>query len=291
MENNTQYSDLHIHTVFSDGRKTPEEIFNKCIENSFKAFSITDHDTLCGVYKALEIKDKYDIEFIPGIEISCHEGKREFHLLAYDFDPYHDRLLNHIEILKGNRRKRAEKIIKRLDKINIKIDLDYVLQLAGDAPITRPHIAQAMLDMGKVTLFKEAFMYYLAKGKPGYVDKTGYPIKLAIEVVHQAGGVTSVAHPGYALNPDIMKKFQKYGLDGVEVIHPSHNEYIRNKLFDLATKFNMLTTGGSDYHGIHEYEEGNFGKSIVPHLWVENIHKLSEAKKSAMNLAINSIFG
>lgn len=267
--------DLHIHTIYSDGVKTPEEIFDKCVKQGFKAFSITDHDTLDGCVRALEIKDNYDVEFITGVEISCHEKKMEFHLLGYNFDINNDQLRTHIEELKRNRKVRAEKILQRLQKVRINLELDYVEEIAGEAPITRPHIANAMLNNNMVNNLKEAFLLYLGNGRPGFVEKTNYPMKDAIKLINDAGGIASVAHPGHTLTPDILKRIVSHGIDGIEVIHPSHDLKMRTYYKNIAGQFYLIATGGSDYHGIYEYDDKTFGKNTVPYSTVQSIKRSS----------------
>ncbi len=251
--------------------KTPEEIYAKCVEQGFSAFAITDHDTVDGVAKAMEINNKYDIELISGVEISCHESKREFHLLGYNFDINNDRLRTHIEELKKNRKVRAEKILQRLTKVRINLELDYIEEIAGEAPITRPHIANAMLNNNMVNNLKEAFLLYLGNGRPGFVEKTSFPIREAIRLINEAGGIASLAHPAHSLTNDVLQKLIKYGIDGIEVIHPSHDQRLRTHYQNIANQYYLISTGGSDYHGLYEYDDISFGKNTVPYTVVEAI--------------------
>lgn len=263
--------DLHIHSIYSDGVKTPEEIFIKCVNQNFKAFSITDHDTIDGCIKAYEIKDNYDIEFLSGIEISCHERKREFHLLGYNFDINNDRLQTQIELFKKNRRVRAEKILQRLTKVKVNIELDYVEEIAVEAPITRPHIANAMLNNNFVSNLKEAFLLYLGNGRPGFVEKANFPIKEAISLINDAGGIASLAHPAHNLTQDILKRLLNYGIDGIEVVHPTHDQKMKMYYKNLASQYYLIATGGSDYHGLYEFDDYSFGKFTIPYSTVESI--------------------
>jgi predicted metal-dependent phosphoesterase TrpH len=264
-------ADLHIHTTYSDGARTPEDMFIRLENIGMKAFSITDHDTVEGCVKAFEIADKYDIEFIPGIEMSCHEKNKEYHLLGYNIDVNNDKLREHLHNFRFARLNRAEKILQKLKRVKIDIDIDYVLQIAGEAPIARPHIATAMINMKYASSWKEAFLLYLGDGRPGYVDKANFPISEAIKMINQAGGVASLAHPARSITQDTLYRVIEYGLDGIEVFHPMHDEALRNYYQTIAGQYWLLGTGGSDFHGNREFDEFNLGKIAAPYSVVESI--------------------
>jgi len=264
-------ADLHIHTTYSDGAKSPEDILVRLENIGLKACAITDHDTVDGCIKALTYKDKYNVEVITGIELSCHEKKREYHLLGYNLDVNNDRLRTHLESFKRSRRIRAEKILQKLKKVRIELELDYVEEIAGVAPITRPHIANAMIQNKFVNTWKEAFLLYLGDGRPGYVEKTNFPISEAIKMVNEAGGIASLAHPGRSITQEVLYKVIDYGLDAIEVIHPGHDISLRNYYQTIAGQYWLMSTGGSDYHGTRDYDDFNFGKFTVPYSTVESI--------------------
>ncbi len=271
-------ADLHIHTTYSDGTKTPDAIFTRLDNIGMKAFAITDHDTVDGCINANSIKHKYSIEFLPGIELSCHEKNKEYHLLGYNFDLENDRLRTHLHSFKNVRKYRAEKILEKLKKIKMDIDLDYVLEIAGDAPIARPHIATAMINLKYVMNWKEAFLLYLGDGRPGYVEKSNFPLSEAIKMVNQAGGVASLAHPARSIPQETLYRVIEYGLDGIEVVHPMHDEALRKYYRIIAGQYWLLETGGSDYHGNREFDEFNIGKFGVPYSVVESIKFHSNKK-------------
>ncbi len=264
-------ADLHIHTTYSDGAKTPEDILIRLDNIGLQACAITDHDTVDGCIKALSLQKKYKVEIISGIELSCHEKKREYHLLGYNIDVNNDKLRSHLEEFKHSRRIRAEKILQKLKKVRIELELDYIEEIAGVAPITRPHIANAMIQNKLVNTWKEAFLLYLGDGRPGYVEKMNFPISEAIKMVNQAGGIASLAHPGRSITQENLYKVIDYGLDAIEVIHPGHDISLRNYYQTIAGQYWLMSTGGSDYHGSRDYDDFNFGKFTVPYSTVESI--------------------
>lgn len=268
-------ADLHIHTTYSDGAKSPEDILIRLENLGIKACAITDHDTVDGSVKAMSLQSKYSVEIISGIEISCHEQTKEYHLLGYNIDVNNDKLLTHLEKFRNGRRIRAEKILQRLKRERIEIELDYVEEIAGVAPITRPHIANAMIQNKHVNNWREAFLLYLGDGKPAYVEKPNYPISEAIKLVNHAGGIASLAHPGRTIGPDVLHRVINYGLDAIEMIHPSHDVAMKKYYQNIASQYCLMTTGGSDYHGTRDYDDFNLGKFTVPLSIIDSIRMYS----------------
>lgn len=165
------YVDLHTHTIYSDGVLTPEQLLQKAQKVGLSAISITDHDSVDGCIEAHGIAKDYSIEIIDGIEFSCYEDGREFHILGYNFDPTDSEVGRYLEEFREARHTRAMRIVKKLNDLNIPISFDQVLNKAGKAPIARPHIASVLIDINAVRNMKEAFWSYLADGKPAYEPK------------------------------------------------------------------------------------------------------------------------
>jgi len=265
------YVDLHTHTTYSDGILTPAELLTKAESKGLRAISITDHDSIDGCIEARELSKEYFVEIIDGIEFSCYEDAKEFHILGYNFDIYNPELKRYLEKFREERYKRAGKIVEKLNNLKIPIEFNDVEVKAGKAPIARPHIAAVMNDMGIVPNLKEAFWHYLADGKPAYEPKSNFTISQALKVINKAGGVAVLAHPGKYLTQDELYKVIKIGIDGIEVVHPSHDETLVNFYRKTASQYWLLATGGSDYHGNREYDEVNFGKYIMPYSVVDSI--------------------
>ncbi|MGL4773742.1 MAG: PHP domain-containing protein [Clostridium sp.] len=246
-----KYADLHIHSSYSDGNITPEDIIKTAKDKGIKCISITDHDTIDSQYITREKID--GLKIIPGIEFSTEYEDLELHILGYFIDIDNERLNNTINKLKKSRLNRGKKIIEKLQLQDIAITLDDV-ELRNSSTLSRSHIANAIVSKGYEENYKEAFTNYLVKGKAAYVrgDKLHY--KEVIEVINEAGGVAVLAHPGKIYRSmeveSVIRKLKCCGLRGVEVYHPSHTSKQINYFYNLCKKHKLCITGGSDYHGI-----------------------------------------
>lgn len=269
--NNAKIADMHLHTVYSDGIYTPEDIFAKAKASGLAAISITDHDTIDECEECFDLSKKYDIDYITGVEFSCFEDSVEYHILGYKLDIDNKPLKKHLSEFRQFRYARAVSILSKLEKLGKPVKLSKVLEIAGKAPIIRPHIAKALFDEGHVKSVKEAFQKYIGDWKPAYVPKKPFRVEDAIKLINNAGGVASLAHPGPFLSQEALYNMIQSGLDGIEVIHPIHDESLRNFYHSVASQYWLLVTGGSDYHGNKEYDELNFGKLVVPYSIFESI--------------------
>ncbi len=265
------YVDLHTHTIYSDGILTPEQLLQKAQKVGLTAISITDHDSVDGCIEAHAIAKDYSIEIIDGIEFSCYEDGREFHILGYNFDPTDSEVARYLEEFRTARHSRAMKIVKKLNDLNIPITFEQVLNKAGKAPIARPHIASVLMDINAVKNMKEAFWSYLAEGKPAYEPKKAFKIDQAVQLINRTGGVAILAHPGKFISQEDLYQIIKDGIDGIEVWHPSHDKSTINFFRNIASQYWLLETGGSDFHGNRDYDEDNFGRVRVPYSIVDSI--------------------
>lgn len=268
---NTHVADMHMHTVFSDGILTPDELFAKAKQVGLTAISVTDHDTIDGCRECAEAGKKNDIDYMTGVEFSCFEESVEYHILGYNLDIDNPALKKHLSEFRQYRYARAVTILSKLEKLGKPIKLSRVLEIAGKAPIIRPHIATAMYEAGHVKSVKDAFQKYLGDWKPAYVPKKPFPVVEAIKLINSAGGIASLAHPGPFLSQESLYEMIQFGLDGIEVIHPMHDDSLRNFYHSVASQYWLLETGGSDYHGSKEYDENNLGKLVVPYSIFESI--------------------
>lgn len=254
------FADLHTHTNFSDGLLSPKDLMLKAKEKGIEILSITDHDTLEGLKVAKNLEQEIGIKLINGIELSCTFANSEFHLLAYNFDMNSDELNTQLEKLKSDRVNRGKKIVEKLNSIGKMITYDEVAEKADEASITRPHVAQVLIDRGFAHNIKDAFHRFLMKGRPAFVKKDEFHIKEAIEMVKRTGGKSVIAHPSHFVSPYHITKFIEFGVDGIEVMHPSNSLDIQDSMRNITHQFWLMETGGSDYHGTREYDEANFGK-------------------------------
>lgn len=266
-------ADLHIHSTYSDGIFTPEYIIQKAKALGLAGISFTDHDTVNGFLAAQDLCKSNNLDLISGIELSCHYNGREYHILAYNFDPEDNGMKQIIANSTANRLIRAEKIIEKLNNNKISISMDDVYEFAGKAPLARPHIASAMVKKGFVESSKEAFLYHIGDGRYAYHEKLNFPVEEGIKIINKSGGVSVLAHPAKTIDQTTLITFVKYGLDGVEVVHPLHNKHLQSKYHRFAAQYSLLETGGSDFHGNRDYDEGNFGKFVISYTAFDKIKR------------------
>ena len=282
--------DLHIHTTASDGTFTPSEVISLAHELKLKAIAITDHDTLAGSKEALLLGIPASLDFLTGVEISAasppfYAGSGSFHLLGYSIR-LDDPELNHaLEKLQQARKNRNPAIISRLNDLGISITLDEVRRQAGDGQLARPHIAQLLVKKGVVNGMDEAFDRFLGTDGPAYVDKYRIECHQAIKRILDAGGIPVLAHPATlkcTSDEEIEKQVKKlldYGLKGIEAFYSDHAPSQSELYLRLAEKYDLLVTGGSDFHGpkIKGIDLGTGkGKLQVPY---ELLQKMKESQR------------
>lgn len=264
-------ADLHTHTTYSDGILKPDELLKLAVSKGLSAISIVDHDTLDGNIVAQSISSDYGIEVIMGCEFSCYENGKEYHLLGYAFDPDNQSMKVHLDNYRIARFTRAKQIHKKLLAVGANISFDDILATADKAPVARPHIASVLVKQGYANDLRDAFMKFIGDGSPAYYPKAIFPVEMAIKMINKANGVAVLAHPRNYIDQPTLYKFIQSGLDGIEVNHPSHSEEQRKFYHYVASQYWLLETGGSDYHGSREFDEGNIGNFYVPYSVVESI--------------------
>ncbi|RMD91823.1 MAG: PHP domain-containing protein [Calditrichaeota bacterium] len=273
-ESNHRFADLHLHTNLSDGAYSPKELIDKLLPFGLKAIAIVDHDEVGALEDAIRYGKKQGLEVIPGVELSVRFKHIEIHLLGYFIDFQNEELKEYLKFVKSERIKRVERIIKKLEKSGIYITLDRVLQQSGDGSVGRPHIAKVLVEEGYVFSFQEAFNKYLANNQPAYEPNYKIEIHEALNLITSAGGISCIAHPGIDLTDEALITLIKAGVQGIETIHPKHNSAQTEFYSRLAKKFNLLETGGSDYHGGSQSHE-TLGQYKVPYSVVEQMKKIT----------------
>lgn len=268
----SKFADLHIHTKASDGKITAEEAVLLAHRMGLAAISIADHDTVEGVEAALRVSKEYGIEIIPGVELSSEIKGVELHLLGYFIDWRDKWFRNKLREFQAARKDRAQRIIEKLQDLGMEIPYEAVLALDGRV-LGRPHIAQVMLDHGYVKTIDEAFDRYLGLGKPAYVEKFPLSPKEAINIIKRMNGVPVLAHPVFAQADDMLPELIELGLQGLEVYHSKHDAQTTSYYEQLAQKYGLLMTGGSDAHG----SEAPVGSVRVPYSLVEELKKAATA--------------
>lgn len=266
------WADLHVHTNVSDGVDGPEFIIQKAARLRLQAVAITDHDAVGGIQPAQQKGKELGIEIIPGIELSTFDGQYDIHILGYFIDASDEGIRNYVLFLQDERRRRAEKIVQKLHEMGVRLRVELVWEKAGRGSIGRPHIAEALMEEGYVLSYDEAFYRYLAEGKPAYVPKYKISPREGIELIHRAGGLAFIAHPGMGLNLDVLINYIRIGIDGIEIQHPKHSLRTINELYQLAIKQGLLVSGGSDSHGERNGED-TMGLFNVPYQFVKEMKK------------------
>jgi len=270
-----KYCDLHIHTIFSDGLYTPEEAVRKAKELNFSAIASADHDAVSGIERAEKEGEKIGMEVIPACEFSCLMKNKDVHILAYFLDYKNEKLNDFLKKVQNKRIERAEKIIGNLREQGIKIELKRVLEVAKNGAVGRPHIAQVLLEEGYVQTIEEAFMKFIGYHCPAYVPKMEISPEEALKIIKDFKGISILAHPVAYDFSEIIFPLIKMGIMGIEVYHPDHNEENTKYFLEIAQKYGLLITGGSDCHG------GRKGKLFLGEIKLPYFHlsKLKDKKK------------
>lgn len=245
--------DLHTHSTASDGTEAPAEVMRAAARAGLDIVGLSDHDTVLGWKEAAAEATSLGLGFVPGVEVSCRREGRSIHLLALWASETDIRFLKMIERTRISRVERARQIVALLSE-DYDLDWDSVEAKAENAEtIGRPHIADALVDIGAISNRDEAFMNLLGTDSSYYVPHFAPEIGEAIAVVRAAGGVPILAHPGAdgrsVIPDDLIIELAARGLIGLEVDHRDHSEVQRERLSDLATRLGLVRTGASDYHG------------------------------------------
>jgi len=254
-------ADLHAHTHFSDGALSPEALVALALERGLAALAITDHDTIEALEPAREAA-RDSIELVPGIELSSALQGLELHLLGYFLDPAHEPLRERLARFRAERMGRAMAMVERLRELGAPVDPDELVAAAGPGVIGRPHLADALLKAGHAETLDDAFRRYLGRHGQAFIPRPAFHPEEAIALIHSAGGVSVLAHPG-ALVPDgVIEELAAEGLRGIEVWHPQHNATAVRRFRALAAKLGLIETGGSDFHA--PGRSTNLGDVSVP---------------------------
>ena len=272
--------DLHLHSTASDGRLSPTDLVRKSAEAGLTIMALTDHDTVDGIIPALEAAKAFpQLRVIPGVEISTDTSEGEVHVLGYFIDYTQHQLQAALKTMRNSRQERAQKIITKLKNLGLSIEWGRVQQIADSSSMGRPHIAQAMLEKGYITSIKEAFSRYMGWGKPAYVERDKLTPGEAEELILQANGLPVLAHPLTANNPEtIILELKPKGLVGIEAYYTEYAAEKINRLVSLARRHGLITTGGSDYHGLDDSTEAMIGSADVPIESAEQLIILAEQR-------------
>lgn len=247
--------DLHCHSTESDGTLSPRQLVELARELGLASLALTDHDTIAGVEEAQAAGRELGVRVISGVEISVEYAAKTVHMLGYCFDSGAERLKEGLARLVSGRNERNAKIVARLNELGLAVTLEEIEAEAGGKVVGRPHIARVLLKHGYVETWEEAFDKYLARGAAAYFERLRFTPVDAVALIREAGGVAVLAHPKYvALHEnetleDVVRTLVEAGLDGIECYYTDHTEEETAAYMELARRYGLIVTGGSDFHG------------------------------------------
>jgi len=261
--------DLHLHTTASDGRCEPAELVRRALEAGIRVLSVTDHDTVAALAQVAERAGASGLEAVPGIEITAVSGERDVHVLGYFFDPASVPLAEFLREQRADRVRRVREMAERLARLGKPIDVTHLTQpsdtMSGKS-VGRPMVAAALVRAGHVTDIRQAFAELIGEGRPAYVARRGRGPAEVVAMLHDAGGIASLAHPGLlgpladVLIPDLARR----GLPALEAYHTDHDAHTTERYLSMADALGLVVTGGSDYHGDVGHRAKGFGRISLP---------------------------
>jgi predicted metal-dependent phosphoesterase TrpH len=275
-----KYADLHVHTFYSDSTFSPEEVVSCAVNKALAAIAICDHDSVDGIARCTKVGAEMGIEVIPGVELTVEKEDAEIHILGYFMDYRLKWFCEKLKELQGSRVDRIHRMVALLKDQGVKVDAREVLRLSGRGSVGRLHLAQAMLDCGAVSTFKEAFDKYIGYRKPCYISSVRMTPPEAIEMLLKAGGVPVLAHPDIMGRDEYIPELVGYGLRGIEAYHTDHKPSVTKHYEELAKAEGLIATGGSDCHGLGK---GRIllGGVRVPYTVVERLKEEAERIRKA----------
>lgn len=265
--------DLHVHTTASDGKYSPAEVVRRAAGLGLSVIAIADHDSVDGIAPALAAAKSFPgLTVIPCLEVSTDVPRGEVHVLGYFIDYTSAELNAALAHFRDSREGRAKGMVDKLSGMGINIEWWRVKEIAGEGAVGRPHIAQAMLEKGYITSFKEAFDKYIAREGPAYVEREKMMPAEAVELIVRNNGLAVMAHPFTVADVEAMiVELKPAGLVGIEAYYKDYSAEGKSHLLGLAGKYDLIITGGTDYHGLDDTDEVMMGGADVPFEAVESL--------------------
>lgn len=273
--------DLHCHSTASDGLLTPAGLVTYASERGLSAIGLCDHDSTSGVVQAMATGAELGVTVIPGVELSSEIEGLQAHILGYFIDPQSESLQKEFTWMNQSRRERVGRIVQNLTTAGYPISVDDVMALAGDGTVGRPHVARVLVANGYAESVSDAFARFLTRGKPGYAISEKITPEGAIQAINRAGGVAVLAHPWSTKDPlGAVKRLQPVGLTGLECYYGEYTPAVREDLAKLARAYDLIATGGSDFHG-QGMKSVDLGGVFVPPEVVDTLRSAAESLRSA----------
>jgi len=262
--------DLHIHSIFSDSDADMESIFRQAEAKRLRCIAVTDHDTVSGLAAARYYSRQCGVELINAIEFSAQHQDSEVHVLGYFIDPGDATLTRELSHIKDLRRQRLICMAEALTSLGMVVDTDELFRGIGSTIPTRLHLAMYLVKKKKAASLKDVFNKYLSPGKPAYKSRFKHSVEEVIAIIRNCGGCSILAHPHMVRQQSWIEEFIHYGLDGLEVVYPGMSCARRSLYLNLALKYDLLKSGGSDAHGSYK-EFTEIGGVSVSYEWVEEM--------------------
>ncbi|MBI3616214.1 MAG: PHP domain-containing protein [Candidatus Omnitrophica bacterium] len=270
-------ADLHLHTHYSDGTFSPEEVVRRAKGLGLSAIAITDHDTVAGIPEA-KVTGGEELEVIPGVELTAAFKDRELHILGYFLDWKEPAFVGFLDRMQAYRLERIQAMIDRLRVQGVaSLELQEIRSVAGPGAVGRPHLAEVLVKRKAVSSFQEAFDRYIGDDGPCFVKGATVTVPQAVQVIQAAGGVAVLAHPYRIVEDDWIPELAAGGIQGIEVYHSDQGEAVAKRYREIAKRHQLLITGGSDCHGFRRSKGPLIGTVSIPYSAVE---RLKEAKQS-----------
>jgi predicted metal-dependent phosphoesterase TrpH len=259
--------DLHLHTAASDGALAPAALVARAASAGLRIIAVTDHDTLEGLPEAHAAGVAYDVRVVDGVEITAVDEGRDVHMLGYFLDPLNRSLGDFLGAQRADRLRRFREIAERLSDLGYPIDVESLIQTGSRHPgrsIGRPQIASALVAAGHARDVEDAFARFIGTDCPAYVPRRGAAPEQVIELVREAGGVSSMAHPALTKKDQIIPRLALSGLTAIEVRHSDHDAQAERHYRALAAQLGLAVSGGSDFHGDHSHRAATLGTVVLP---------------------------
>ncbi len=270
-------SDLHTHSTESDGARSPAELVREAARLGVSVLALTDHDTLGGLPEAIREGDSLGLTIIPGVELSAEAGPHEIHILGYFVDHSDPLLSGALSRFAQQRSERIERIVQKLQRLGFPVQMERVLEIAGQGTIGRPHVARAMIEEGYVDSIGAAFARFLGNGRPGFVPRQQVPAVQLVQLLRDSGAIPVLAHP--LSTGDVtgtVNELIPAGLLGLETYYGEYAVETHNLLRAIADAAHLIPTGGSDFHGVGFKEGRDLGSAPVPPECVERLRQTWE---------------
>ena len=258
--------DLHAHTTASDGRTPPESLVTEALAAGVRILAVTDHDTMAALPAVVAAAAGTGVRIVPGIEITAVHAGRDVHVLGYFLDAGSRELAAFLDAQRADRRRRMLEILSVLDGLGLPVDAAPLIARAGTVgkAVGRPMVAEAMVAAGHARDISDAFERFLAEGRPAFVERIGPAPSAVVSIISRAGGLASLAHPGKTGVDALVGELAAGGLPAIEVYHPDHDVETTDRYREMAARYDLVATGGSDYHGPGSGRSAAFGHTGLP---------------------------